>query len=151
MAVLPCGTGFKRGGHCLSHVSVAVLDKIIKRGITHALTQPSFSGTLVICAHLPQTTLPVVVTRPSSETLTSIMVPLVKTPSWVKRGLLGFFLTERMGSWTVTPSSGLEAKRIYVSTVSNILTRRASYNGEKRSAPFSTCCATDSNWKDKTY
>ena len=64
--------------------------------------------TLVIWAHLPQTTLPLVVTRPSSETLTSTMVPLVRTPSWVYRGFWGFFLTERMGSWTVTPSSGLE-------------------------------------------
>lgn len=54
--------------------------------------------TLVIWAHLPQTTLPLVVTRPSSETLTSTMVPLVRTPSWVYRGFWGFFLTERMGS-----------------------------------------------------
>ncbi len=28
---------------------------------------------------------------------TSMMVPLVMTPSWVKRGLLGFFLTPIMG------------------------------------------------------
>ena len=30
------------------------------------------------------------------------IVPLVRTPSWVYRGLLGFFLTPRIGSWTVT-------------------------------------------------
>lgn len=37
--------------------------------------------TLVTWAHLPHTTLPLVVTRPNSETLTSMIVPLVKTPS----------------------------------------------------------------------
>lgn len=63
--------------------------------------------TLVTWAHLPQTTFPLVVTSPSSETLTSIMVPLVRTPSWVYSGFWGFFLTERMGSCTVTPNSGL--------------------------------------------
>ncbi len=38
---------------------------------------PSFSGLLVTWANLPQTTLPVCVTRPSSETLTSITVPVI--------------------------------------------------------------------------
>lgn len=46
-----------------------------------AFTHPSFSGLLVICAYLAQTTLPPVVTMPNSETLTSTMVPLVSTPS----------------------------------------------------------------------
>ena len=35
-----------------------------------ALMQPSFSGLLVTWAYLPQTILPVVVTRPNSLTLT---------------------------------------------------------------------------------
>ena len=43
---------------------------------------------------------------PISDTLTSIIVPFVRTPSWVNRGLFGFFLTEIIGSWTVTLSSG---------------------------------------------
>jgi hypothetical protein len=47
--------------------------------------QPSISGLFVTCAYLPQTTLPVVVTRPSSLTLTSIMVPLVITPSYIEQ------------------------------------------------------------------
>ena len=37
--------------------------------------QPSSSGLLVTCAYLPQTTLPDVVTSPSSDTFTSITVP----------------------------------------------------------------------------
>lgn len=37
--------------------------------------QPSSSGLLVTCAYLPQTTLPDVVTNPSSDTFTSITVP----------------------------------------------------------------------------
>ena len=45
-----------------------------------ALMQPSFSGLLVTCAYLPHTTLPEGVTRPRSEQLTSMMVPLVITP-----------------------------------------------------------------------
>ena len=60
--------------------------------------QPSFSGLLVTWAYLPQTTLPPVVTRPSSLTLTSITVPLVMTPSCVYSGEDGFFLTPMMGS-----------------------------------------------------
>jgi hypothetical protein len=35
-----------------------------------ALMQPSFSGLFVTCANLPQTTLPVVVTNPKSDTFT---------------------------------------------------------------------------------
>lgn len=88
-------------------VAQLVLSRIQDRRKTHALTHPSFSGVLVTWAHLPQTTLPLVVTIPSSETLTSIMVPLVKTPSWVYRGFCGFFLTDRMGNCTVTAISGL--------------------------------------------
>ncbi len=30
------------------------------------------------------------------------IVPLVRTPSCVYKGLLGFFLTPKIGSWTVT-------------------------------------------------
>eukprot|EP00964_Phaeocystis_antarctica_P100632 scaffold66230_cov42-Phaeocystis_antarctica.AAC.2 len=45
-----------------------------------ALMQPSFSGLLVTCAYLPHTTLPEGVTRPRSEQLTSMIVPLVITP-----------------------------------------------------------------------
>lgn len=48
-----------------------------------ALMQPSFSGLLVTWAYLPHTTLPPGVTRPSSDTLTSMTVPLVTTPSCV--------------------------------------------------------------------
>jgi hypothetical protein len=44
-------------------------------------THPSFSGLLVTWAYLLHTTLPDVVTKPSSETLTSRIVPLVKTPA----------------------------------------------------------------------
>jgi hypothetical protein len=40
-----------------------------------ALMQPSSSGLFVTCAYLDQTTLPVWVTRPNSETLTSMTVP----------------------------------------------------------------------------
>jgi hypothetical protein len=37
--------------------------------------QPSFSGLLVTCAYLPNTTLPLGVTSPKSLTFTSIIVP----------------------------------------------------------------------------
>lgn len=47
--------------------------------------QPSSSGLLVIWANFPQTTFPPAVTRPSSETLTSMIVPLVMTPSCWER------------------------------------------------------------------
>lgn len=46
-----------------------------------ALIVPSRSGSLVTWAYFPQTTLPEVVTRPSSLTLTSMIVPRVMTPS----------------------------------------------------------------------
>ena len=46
------------------------------------------------------------VTMPSSLTLTSRMVPFVSTPNWVYSGFEGFFLTPRIGSWTVTFSWG---------------------------------------------
>lgn len=73
---------------------------------THAFTHPSFSGLFVTCAHRPHTTLPPAVTMPSSETLTSTIVPLVSTPSCVYMGFCGFFFTLMMGSCTVTLSSG---------------------------------------------
>lgn len=43
--------------------------------------QPSSSGLLVTCAYLDQTTLPVWVTNPNSDTLTYKTVPFVTTPS----------------------------------------------------------------------
>ena len=46
---------------------------------------PSFSGLLVIYAYFDKTTFPVYVIKPKSETLTSIIVPLVKTPKLVYR------------------------------------------------------------------
>lgn len=69
---------------------------------------PSFSGLLVIWAYFPNTTLPPVVTIPSSETLTSITVPLVMTPSCVYMGDWGFFLTPRICSWKVALRSANE-------------------------------------------
>ena len=56
---------------------------------------------------LDQTTLPPVVTMPSSLTFTSMMVPLVRTPREVYRGDWGFFLTPMMGSWKVVFSSAM--------------------------------------------
>ena len=67
---------------------------------------PSFSGLFVTCAYLPQTTLPVYVTRPSSDTLTSITVPFVITPSVVYIALYGFFLTPSISRQKVVLSSG---------------------------------------------
>lgn len=46
-----------------------------------AFTTPSLSGSFVIWAYFPQTTFPPAVTSPSSETFTSMIVPLVRTPS----------------------------------------------------------------------
>ena len=66
-----------------------------------ALMHPSFSGLLVIWAYFPKTTLPPAVTMPNSETLTSMTVPFVSTPSWVYIGDCGFFLTPRICSWNV--------------------------------------------------
>jgi len=68
--------------------------------------QPSFSGLLVTWAYLPQTTLPDGVTKPKSEQLTSMMVPLVMTPKEVYSGDCGFFLTPMRSSWKVALSSG---------------------------------------------
>lgn len=48
-----------------------------------ALTHPSSSGLFVTWAIFPHATLPVVVTKPSSETFTSTMVPFVRTPRLV--------------------------------------------------------------------
>merc|ERR1712159_900381 len=70
------------------------------------LTHPSFSGLLVTCAYLPQTTFPPGVTRPSSLTFTSMMVPLVKTPREEYMGPFGFFFTPKISSWNVALSSG---------------------------------------------
>ena len=50
--------------------------------ITYAFTHPSFSQLFVIWAQRPQTTLPPAVTKPSSLTFTSMIVPLVNTPAW---------------------------------------------------------------------
>ena len=69
--------------------------------------QPSFSGLFVTWAYLPNTTLPPAVTMPSSETLTSMTVPLVITPSWVYIGLCGFFLTPRICNWKVAFRSAI--------------------------------------------
>mmetsp|Transcript_2674 Transcript_2674/g.6375 ORF Transcript_2674/g.6375 Transcript_2674/m.6375 type:complete len:240 (+) Transcript_2674:152-871(+) len=71
-----------------------------------AFTQPSFSGLLVTCAYLPQTTLPAGVTNPRSATFTSITVPLVRTPNWVIPLPWGFFFTAKMSRWKVACSSG---------------------------------------------
>lgn len=94
------------------------------RRITYALIHPSFSQLFVIWAHRPQTTFPPAVTKPSSLTFTSIIVPLVNTPGYCQKktfvsicrsvclpscvyiGFCGFFFTLIIGSWTVTPSSG---------------------------------------------
>lgn len=73
--------------------------------------QPSFSGLLVTCAYLPHTTLPPVVTRPSSLTLTSITVPFVITPSWVYSGELGFFFTPMIGRLKVALSCRRRRRR----------------------------------------
>jgi hypothetical protein len=62
---------------------------------------PSFSGLFVIWAYFPNTTFPPVVTMPSSETLTSMTVPFVMTPSWVYIGDWGFFFTPSICSWNV--------------------------------------------------
>lgn len=75
-------------------------------GETHAFTHPSISHAFVICAHLPHTTFPPVVTNPNSLTFTSIIVPLVSTPSCVYSGFWGFFFTLMIGSWTVTARVG---------------------------------------------
>mmetsp|Transcript_20168 Transcript_20168/g.68312 ORF Transcript_20168/g.68312 Transcript_20168/m.68312 type:complete len:264 (+) Transcript_20168:52-843(+) len=68
--------------------------------------QPSSSGLFVTCAYFPQTTRPVVVTKPSSETLTSMTVPFVMTPNEVYIGDEGFFLTPIMSKQKVAFSSG---------------------------------------------
>mmetsp|Transcript_48054 Transcript_48054/g.154009 ORF Transcript_48054/g.154009 Transcript_48054/m.154009 type:complete len:200 (+) Transcript_48054:113-712(+) len=68
--------------------------------------QPSFSGLLVTWAYLPHTTLPPGVTRPSSDTFTSTMVPLVMTPMVEYMGPLGFFFTPMMSRLKVHLSSG---------------------------------------------
>ena len=71
-----------------------------------ALIHPSFSGLFVTWAYFPQTTLPPWVTRPSSDTLTSMIVPFVMTPRDVYIGEDGFFLTPTIGRQNVAFSSG---------------------------------------------
>lgn len=51
-------------------------------------------------------TFPLCVTSPNSLMLTSMMVPLVMTPSWVNMGDWGFFLTPIIGKQNVALSSG---------------------------------------------
>lgn len=68
--------------------------------------QPSFSGWLVTWAYLAQTTLPPCVTIPNSLTFTSIIVPLVMTPSDVYNCEEGFFLTPTIGKQNVVRNSG---------------------------------------------
>src|ERR1700733_3551735 len=72
-----------------------------------AFMQPSFSGLFVIWAYFPKTTLPPVVTMPSSETFTSMTVPFVITPSCVYIGDCGFFLTPRICNWKVAFRSAM--------------------------------------------
>ena len=67
---------------------------------------PSNSGSFVTCAYFPQTTRPVVVTKPNSLTLTSITVPLVMTPREVYMADEGFFLTPKISRQNVAFSSG---------------------------------------------
>lgn len=88
--------------HCIETRSVRMWHKRRRRDIQRtALIQPSFSGLFVICAYFPNTILPPAVTSPSSETLTSITVPFVMTPSCVYIGDCGFFLTPKICSWKV--------------------------------------------------
>ena len=97
--------------------------------------QPSFSGLFVTCAYFPHTTLPPFfmfsfesnypntyhsgrnrstfrnwkhscVTKPNSEMLTSMTVPLVMTPKLVNIGLEGFFFTPIIGKQKVAFNSG---------------------------------------------
>ena len=67
---------------------------------------PSNSGSFVTWAYLPHTTRPVVVTKPSSDTFTSMTVPFVITPNDVYIALEGFFLTPKMSKQNVALSSG---------------------------------------------
>lgn len=74
--------------------------------VSDIIKQQSCEASADVRAYFAQTTLPLVVTRPSSLTLTSTTVPLVMTPSWVYMGDCGFFLTPMMGSWNVACNSG---------------------------------------------
>lgn len=82
--------------HCPTRISAVQLFSSKRDSQRTALMQPSFSGLLVICAYFPKTTLPPAVTIPSSDTLTSMIVPLVRTPSWVYIGDCGFFFTPKI-------------------------------------------------------
>ncbi len=70
------------------------------------LIHPSSSGLLVTWAYLDQTTLPVCVTSPSSDTLTSSTVPFVITPNDVYVFDCGFFFTPNIGNLNVVFNSG---------------------------------------------
>ena len=88
--------------HCIEVRSVSMRHTSRRQDIQRtALIQPSFSGLLVICAYFPNTILPPAVTSPSSDTLTSMTVPFVMTPSCVYIGDCGFFFTPKICSWKV--------------------------------------------------
>ena len=108
----------ERSYHCIEMGSVRMRHTSTRRDIQRtALIQPSFSGLFVICAYFPNTTLPPVVTSPSSETLTSMTVPFVITPSCVYIGDCGFFFTPKICSWKVALRSAtcyLSKMRIHI-------------------------------------
>jgi hypothetical protein len=60
----------------------------------------------VTCAYFPQTILPDCVTKPSSLTLTSMIVPFVNTPRFVYNADDGFFFTPMISKQKVVLSSG---------------------------------------------
>mmetsp|Transcript_25737 Transcript_25737/g.76163 ORF Transcript_25737/g.76163 Transcript_25737/m.76163 type:complete len:321 (-) Transcript_25737:215-1177(-) len=100
------------------------------------LMQPSFSGLLVTCAYLPHTTLPPGVTSPSSDTLTSMMVPLVMTPSVEYIVPLGFFFTPMMSRQKVAFSSGCVTCALVIRRPVGLMKR--SYFGAFRVKPGPT-------------
>merc|ERR1719187_3194409 len=95
----PCFEGFPY----LNMLAVQVYHELTSKT---ALIHPSFSGLLVTWAYLPHTTLPPLVTNPSSLMFTSMTVPLVITPKLVYIGLEGFFFTPMMGKQNVALNSG---------------------------------------------
>mmetsp|Transcript_9299 Transcript_9299/g.15281 ORF Transcript_9299/g.15281 Transcript_9299/m.15281 type:complete len:206 (+) Transcript_9299:1-618(+) len=86
------------------HPTCAGMTTIYTR--SNALMQPSISGLLVTCAYLAKITFPVCVTKPSSDTFTSMIVPLVMTPRLVYNADCGFFLTLTISKQKVIFSSG---------------------------------------------
>lgn len=107
--------------------------------------QPSFSGLLVTWAYLPHTTLPPGVTRPSSDTFTSMMVPRVITPRLVYAWPLGFFLMPMMASWKVAFSSGWVTCALFMRRPVGRMKR--SYLGGLRVNPG----GTKVTWKDVVW